>query len=133
MSDGSINVETGGLSKFAGDVGFYAQEIDPQDIDRSRQAFSAGVTFGTNNASVEVLALKEKYAETLTNSLTNLTRFVEAAKILAEAAEQAARDYRAVDDSSERSIHNINYMLTTATQRARATRFPDSPTAGEAS
>jgi hypothetical protein len=103
-------------------VGFYAQEIDPQDIDRSRQAFSAGVTFGTNNASVVVLQTKENYAKALTNSLTNLSRFVEAAKILAEAAEQAAKEYRAVDDQSKASINNINYMLTAATERAQATR-----------
>ncbi|GAA3344237.1 hypothetical protein GCM10020358_46660 [Amorphoplanes nipponensis] len=94
MSDGSIDVETGGLTEFAGDVRFYAEEVDPLDVDRTRQSFSAGITFGTRNASEVVLATKENYARALANSLTNLTRFVEAAKILAEAAEQAANDYR---------------------------------------
>ncbi|GAA3338293.1 hypothetical protein GCM10020358_17860 [Amorphoplanes nipponensis] len=69
-----------------------------------------------------VLATKENYARALANSLTNLTRFVEAAKILAEAAEQAANDYRAVDDQSARSLNNINYLLTTATRQAQAAR-----------
>ena len=124
MSDGSIHVETGGLSEFAGDVRFYAEQIDPLDVDRSKQSFSAGITFGTTNASEVVLATKENYAKALTNSLTNLTRFVEAAKILAEAAEQAAKDFRVVDDQSARGINNINYLLTTATRQAQAARYP---------
>lgn len=122
MSDSSINVETGGLSEFAGDVRFYAEQIDPLDVDRSKQSFSAGITFGTTNASLAVLGAKRNYAEALANSLENLTRFVEAARILAEAAEEVARDFQAVDDQSERSINNINYILTVATDRARATR-----------
>ena len=124
MSDGSIHVETGGLSEFAGDVRFYAEEIDPLDVDRSKQSFSAGITFGTRNASEVVLATKETYAKALASSLTNLTRFVEAAKILAEAAEQAAKDFQAVDDQSARSINNVNYLLTTATRQAQAARYP---------
>lgn len=124
MSDGSMDVETGGLTEFAGDVRFYAEQVDPIDVDRSRQSFSAGITFGTTNASEAVLAAKENYAKALANSLTNLTRFVEAARILAEAAEQAAKDFQAVDDRSARSINNINYMLTTAAQTAQATRHP---------
>jgi hypothetical protein len=124
MGDGSIHVETGGLTEFAGDVRFYAEEVDPLDVDRSKQSFSAGITFGTRNASEVVLATKENYAKALTTSLTNLTRFVEAAKILADAAEQAAKDFRAVDDQSARSINNINYLLTTATRQAQAARHP---------
>jgi len=122
MGDGSIHVETGGLTEFAGDVRFYAEEVDPLDVDRSKQSFSAGITFGTRNASLAVLGAKQDYAEALTNSLANLSRFVEAARILAEAAERAAKDFRAVDDQSERSINNIKYMLTVATDQARTAR-----------
>jgi hypothetical protein len=122
MSDGSMHVETGGLDRFAGDVSFYADEVDPLDIDRARQSFSAGVTFGQKNASVPLLRTKENYGKALANSLTNLTRFVEAAKILADAAEQAAKEFRAVDDRSARSLDNINHLLTDATGRAQAAR-----------
>jgi ApbE superfamily uncharacterized protein (UPF0280 family) len=115
-------VETGGLTEFAGDVRFYAEEVDPLDVARSRQEFSAGITFGTKNASLVVLDAKLDYADAVAKSLTNLTRFVEAARILAEAAEQAAKDFRAVDDQSEQSINNIKYMLTAATDQARAAR-----------
>lgn len=124
MGDGSIHVETGGLTEFAGDVRFYAEQVDPLDVDRSKQSFSAGITFGTKNASLAVLDAKQDYAEALANSLANLSRFVEAARILAEAAEQAAKDFRAVDDQSERSINNIKYMLTVATDQARTARSP---------
>jgi len=124
MSDGAINVETGGLTDFAGDVRFYAEVVDPLDVDRARQSFSAGITFGATNASEVVLTTKENYARALTNSLTNLTRFVEAARILAEAAEQAAKDFRAVDDQSEQAINNLHHVLTAATDRARSARDP---------
>jgi hypothetical protein len=103
-------------------VRFYAEEIDPLDVDRSKQSFSAGITFGTRNASLAVLRAKQDYADALTNSLANLTRFVEAATILAAAAEQVAREFQAVDDQSEQSVNNINYMLTTATDQARVAR-----------
>ncbi|GID95976.1 hypothetical protein ACFQFC_18725 [Amorphoplanes digitatis] len=119
MGDGSINVETGGLDRFAGDVGFYAVEVDPMDVERARRSFSAGITFGQRNASVPLLRTKENYGKALANSLTNLGRFVEAAKILADAAEQAARDFRTVDD---RSARDINHLLTAATERARTAR-----------
>lgn len=122
MSDGSMDVETGGLTEFAGDVRFYAEQVDPIDVDRSKQSFSAGITFGTTNASEAVLVAKENYAKALTNSLTNLTRFVEAARILAEAAEQAANDFQAVDDQSARGIDNIDYLLTMATRQAQEAR-----------
>ncbi|MEU8609031.1 hypothetical protein AB0C29_13615 [Actinoplanes sp. NPDC048791] len=122
MSDSSIHLETGGLVEFAGDVRFYAEKIDPVDVARSRQSFSAGIPFGTTNASEAVLRAKESYARALAHSLTNLTRFIEAARILADAAEQAAEDFRAVDDQSERSISNIKDMLTAATDQTRAAR-----------
>ena len=132
MSDGSIHVETGGLSTFAEDVRFYAQEIDPVDVGRAEQSFSAGITFGTRNASEAVLAAKESYAKALTNSLANLHRFVEAAGILAEAAEQAAKDFRAVDGESARSIDNINRLLSAGTDQARAARDPDDRSVSDA-
>jgi hypothetical protein len=117
MGDSSIHVETAGLADFAGDVRFYAEQVDPVDVARSRQSFSAGITFGSTNASEAVLRAKEDYAEALDHSLTNLTRFVEAARILADAAEQAAKDFRAVDDQSERSINHIKSMVTAAADR----------------
>ncbi|MGW4942470.1 hypothetical protein ACWEOZ_12905 [Actinoplanes sp. NPDC004185] len=124
MSDSSIHLETGGLVEFAGDVRFYAEKVDPIDVARSRQSFSAGITFGTANASEAVLRAKESYAEALAHSLINLTRFIEAARILADAAEQAAKDFRAVDDQSSRSLSNITYMLTVAADREQAARYP---------
>ena len=119
MGDSSIHVETTGLADFAGHVRFYAEQVDPVDVARSRQSFSAGITFGATNASEAVLRAKENYAKALDHSLTNLTRFVEAARILADAAEQAAKDFRAVDDQSERSIHTISRMLSLAAGRTQ--------------
>lgn len=127
MSDGSIHVETAGLAEFAGGVRFYAEVIDPLDVQQAERSFSAGVTFGTTNASLAVLGAKRDYAEALAGSLTNLTRFVEAARILATAAERAAEDFRAADDESARSIDNLRQLLTIATDQARAAHDLDEP------
>ena len=119
MSDGSIHVETAGLAEFAGGVRFYAEVIDPLDVQQAERSFSAGVTFGTTNVSLAVLGAKRDYAEALAGSLTNLTRFVEAARILATAAEQAAEGFRAVDDESARSIDNLRQLSTIASAEVR--------------
>src|SRR5689334_10288282 len=104
----SINVDIEGLHAFAGDVGFYATEIAPNEVDRSRRQFDQGVTFGVRNASGSVHVAKANYAEALRLSLANLAEFVNAATILADAAERAAADFRAVDGRSAAAIDDIN-------------------------
>jgi hypothetical protein len=114
----SIDVDTDGLKSFADNVGFYATEVDPQDVSRSKQQFADGVTFGVNNASGSVYVAKTNYAEALTLSLANLTEFVKAAKILADAAEETAKDFQAVDGRSAEAVEAVNRKLADATQRA---------------
>jgi hypothetical protein len=112
-------VETGGLNEFAGDVGFYATEVDSPAAHRSRRQFDQGVTFGVHNASSAVLAAKERYAASVDVSLRNLTEFVEAAKILAAAAEKVAADFDAVDAGSADAASRVNGLLNTAIQETR--------------
>jgi len=116
VADASIHVDTDGLTEFAGTVGFYATEVDPAEVSRSRQQFAAGVTFGVKNASGAVHVAKENYARALTTSLQNLTEFVEAARILAEAAEKAAADFKNVDNRSAATIAVLNQRLSESAQ-----------------
>jgi hypothetical protein len=116
VADASIHVDTDGLTEFAGNVGFYATKVDPADVSRSRQQFAAGVTFGVKNASGAVHVAKENYARALTTSLQNLTEFVEAARILADAAEKAAADFKNVDARSAAIIAVLDQRLSESTQ-----------------
>jgi hypothetical protein len=116
VADPSIHVDTDGLKQFADNVGFYATEIDPADVGRSKQQFAAGVTFGVNNASGAVHVAKENYARALATSLQNLTEFIEAARILADAAEATASDFKAADSQSAAALADVNRRLFEAAQ-----------------
>jgi hypothetical protein len=122
VADASINVDTDGLKQFADNVGFYATEIDPADVGRSKQEFAAGVTFGIKNASGAVHVAKENYARALATSLQNLTEFVEAARILAEAAEATATDFSAADGRSALALNDVNRRLSEAAQASTTRR-----------
>jgi hypothetical protein len=116
VADASINVDTDGLKQFADNVGFYATEIDPVDVGRSKQQFAAGVTFGVKNASGAVHVAKQNYARALATSLQNLAEFVEAARVLAEAAEATATDFKAADSRSAAALDDVNRRLFEAAQ-----------------
>ena len=124
MGDPSIQVETGGLTEFASNVGFYAAEVDAPAASRSSRQFDQGVTFGVKNASSAVLAAKERYATSVDVSVSNLREFVEAAKILAAAAEKVAAEFDAVDARSADAADRVNGLLNTAIQEVRWTYGP---------
>ena len=125
MGDPSIHVETGGLNDFASNVRFYAAQVDAPAAARSTQQFSQGVSFGVHNASSAVLAAKERYATSVDVSLRNLTEFVEAAKILATAAQKVAAEFDAVDARSADAANRVNGLLNTAIQETRWMFGPD--------
>jgi hypothetical protein len=126
VADPSINVDTDGLKDFADNVGFYATEIDPADVGRSRQQFAAGVTFGVKNASGAVHVAKENYAKALATSLQNLTEFVEAARVIAEAVEATAADFRGSDVRSAAALADVNRRLFEAVQASAERRSGES-------
>jgi hypothetical protein len=124
VGDPSIHVDADGLKEFADNVGFYATEVDPEDVSRSKQQFAAGVTFGVKNASGAVQVAKQRYAETLQNSLDNLMAFVEAARILASAAERVAADYQASDG---RAAADVGKILNEARDKSLAAQHVVGP------
>ena len=127
VGDPSIHVDTDGLKEFADNVGFYATEVDPEDVSRSKQQFAAGVTFGVRSASGAVHVAKENYAKALATSLQNLTEFVEAARILADAAEKAAADFKAADGRSAATVEDVNRRLSEAADASFVRRHTYGP------
>ena len=122
MGDPSINVETGELKRFAKDVGFETDEVMQPAVGRATMPLQDGVTFGAKNVSGAVHAAKARYAQSLSASVGNLTEFLNAARIMATAAEQVAKDFDAVDVRSAEGSDRVLGILRAATDQARATR-----------
>jgi len=122
VGDPSIRVETGELKRFATDVGFETDEVMQPAVVRATMPLQDGVTFGTKNASGAVHAAKIQYAESLTASMSNLTEFINAARIMAAAAEQVAKNFDAVDARSGAGSARVMSILRTTTDEALAAR-----------
>ncbi|BCJ54160.1 hypothetical protein Asp14428_56350 [Actinoplanes sp. NBRC 14428] len=123
MGEPGINVETGGLSKFATDVHVDTDSVLAPAAERARIQLGDGVTFGARNASGAVHAAKVRYAQSLSASTANLKRYVEAAKLLAAAAEKVAADFDTSDTRAAKSTEQAEQALWAAAQEARAARL----------
>ncbi|MEV6629502.1 hypothetical protein AB0M54_01970 [Actinoplanes sp. NPDC051470] len=122
MSDPSINVETGELNNFAKDVRFEADEVFRPAVSRAATTLS-GVNFGQKNASGAVHAAKTRYSQAMSTHIRNLNAYVEAAGIMAAAAEIVAREFDAVDANNAEAAARVNAMLRSATDEAHRKAF----------
>jgi hypothetical protein len=122
MGDPSIKVETGELANFAEDVRFDSDEVFRPAVSRAAVSLS-GVTFGQKNASGAVHAAKTRYSQAMSSHIRNLNAYVEAAGILAAAAEIVAREFDAVDADNAEAAARVNAMLRTATDEAHRKAF----------
>jgi hypothetical protein len=123
VGDPSINVQTGELRRFAKDVGFEADEVLAPAVDRATLPLQDGVRFGAKNASGAVHAAKTRYAQALSAHMSNLTEYIQAAKIMAAAAAQVATDFDEVDARSADASARVGNILRTATDQAQAARL----------
>ncbi|MEV8508732.1 hypothetical protein AB0368_28430 [Actinoplanes sp. NPDC051475] len=123
MGDPGINVETGGLTKFATDVHVDTDSVLAPATERAGIQLGDGVRFGEKNASGAVHAAKVRYAEGLAASTANLQEYVNAAKLLAAAAEKVAADFDASDTRAAKTTEQAEQALWAAAQEARAARL----------
>jgi hypothetical protein len=123
VGDRRIEVRTDKLSEFAGEVRFEAGEVLEPAVTRNSVPLRDGVTFGARNASGAVHSAKVKYAQSLAASMANLNEFVEAAKIMAAAAEKVAAEFDAVDVRSSAAVDRVNALLSQAVGEAQAARI----------
>ncbi|WP_212991241.1 hypothetical protein [Actinoplanes auranticolor] len=122
MGDPGINVETGGLSKFATDVRADVDNIVEPAVGRATLPLDS-VPFGAQNASGGVHAAKQRYARSLSASTENLSNFLAAARLLAAAAEKVAAEFEATDARSAEGTKRVEQALFSAAEDARATRI----------
>jgi hypothetical protein len=123
MGDPSIKVETGELNNFANHVRHQAGDVLQPAVNRASLSMASGVPFGATNASGAVHAAKQRYAQSLSVSMANLEQFVQAAKIMADAAEKVAADFDAVDSRSADAVSRVNSLLASAAKEAEAARI----------
>ncbi|WP_067508300.1 hypothetical protein [Actinoplanes sp. TFC3] len=134
MGDG-INVETGGLSNFSKEVHADTDVFLEPARDRANVQFQEGIRFGQGNASEVVLAAKARYALSLGASQTNLTEYVKAARLLANAAEKVAAMLNESDARAAKSTEAADKALYEAWAEARAAFLAvdgNSPRGGQA-
>lgn len=122
MGDPGINVETGGLDRFATDVRADIDNVTGPAVGRATSPLDS-VPFGAQNASGGVHAAKERYARSLTASTANLTNYLDAARLLAAAAEKVAAEFDAADARSAEGVNRVRQALFSAAEEARAARL----------
>ena len=128
MGDG-IRVETEGLNKFSEKVqGDTSRTLEPGYTD-ARVSLQSGVRFGQSNASGTVHAAKERYAASLEASTGNIVEYMQAARVLADAAAKVATLFDASDGRSAARTDDVQSALAAAAaeaqqRRAAADRHP---------
>jgi hypothetical protein len=122
VSDPGINVETGGLTKFATDVRADTDNVAEPAVGRATMPLDS-VPFGAQNASGGVHAAKQRYARSLSASTENLTNYLAAARLLAAAAEKVAAEFDATDARSAEGTKRVQQALWLAAEEARRTRL----------
>jgi hypothetical protein len=123
VGEPGINVETGGLNKFATDVHVDTDSVLGPATERAQVQLSDGVRFGAKNASGAVHAAKQRYAQSLVASTENLKQYVAAAKLLAAAAQKVAAELDASDARAAKSTAPAEQALWAAAEEARKARL----------
>jgi hypothetical protein len=121
VGDPGINVETGGLTRFATDVRADIDYVTEPAVGRATLPLDS-VPFGAQNASGGVHAAKQRYARSLTASTQNLSNFLDAARLLAAAAEKVAAEFDASDARSAEGAKRVEQALWSAAEEARVAR-----------
>ncbi|UQU63436.1 hypothetical protein COUCH_31160 [Couchioplanes caeruleus] len=113
MPDG-VQIQTDQVNEFAQGLRADADKGFASAADRGADLHAHGVVFGAKIDSGTVLAAKERYARALENTDANLRAYKLAAGILADVAEQIARDFARVDMSSEAAQQHVQKLLSGA-------------------
>jgi hypothetical protein len=99
VDESGIRVRTGELCRFAEGVRFETTSVFAPAVAALTVPLRAGVPFGARLREVSgpTEAAARRYASAVDASLAGLRQFVQAAALLAEAAERVAADFQAAD------------------------------------
>ena len=117
MPDG-VQIQTEQVSEFAQGLRAEADKGFASAADRGADLHQHGVVFGANIDSSTVLEAKQRYGKALENTYANLKAYQMAAGILADVAEQIARDFAHADMTSEAAQRHVQTLLNGAITEA---------------
>jgi hypothetical protein len=128
----TVEVDLKGLVDFAGAVD---GGVDKNFAPRTGQLqgdYAYGVCFGYGNPSGDVHAAKMKYHDCLSVITRQIEAYIEASKILADAARKAAERYGSADAMSAAQTKAVEDLLVQAIADARTRREAAEAAAAEA-
>jgi hypothetical protein len=114
-----FQVEVTGLTDLADEVRTETDMTLRPQSGQVRTNFAGGVRFGGQSASGYVYAAKERYRESLVRGMEVLHAYVQAADVLAAAAETVAANYRQSDAMSQARSREVADALNAAIVEAR--------------
>jgi hypothetical protein len=117
-----VRVETDGLNKFSSQVQNDTSQTLESGYSRASVDLSSGVEFGANSASGGVHAAKERYVQSLQASTANVVAYMEAARVLADAAGKVAAAMDATDGRAARRASEVRGLLAEAVTESQQRR-----------
>jgi hypothetical protein len=114
-----FQVEVTGLTDLADEVRTETDMTLRPQSTKVRTNFASGVRFGAASASGYVYAAKKRYRDSLVRGMDVLNAYVEAAEVLAAAAEKVAANYKQSDALSVARTQEVDKALAEALVEAR--------------
>jgi hypothetical protein len=115
----SVTVDIDGLHSFAGAVDTEVEgNFRPRTVPLI-DSYATGVPFGADSPSGDVHAARMKYYDCLTGVTEQLTAYVNASKILADAIRLVAKNYSDADALSEAQAKEIEGAFGSAMRAAQ--------------
>ena len=114
MPDNGVEIDTGQVDEYAKGLRSEADSGFSQAATRGRDLHQHGVVFGARLPGDVILQAKNRYARALENTELNLREYQRAAEILANVAEQIARDFAKADRSSVEAQRRVADLLNNA-------------------
>jgi hypothetical protein len=118
VADG-VRVETDGLNKFSNQVQNDTSATLDAGYSRASVDLSAGVTFGAANASGGVHAAKQRYVDALIAHTNNVHAYMDAARILADAAAKVAAAVEETDGRAGKRADEVRGLMAQAVTDSR--------------
>jgi hypothetical protein len=78
------------------------------------QGYAPGVAFGARNPSLDLHAVRSRYADCLQTTVDQLAAYIDASSVLVAAAVEIAFRYRTVDELAAASVQDVDAVLTNA-------------------
>jgi hypothetical protein len=114
----AINVDVSALDRFAGSVDSEVEANFRPEAAQLMTVYGQGAHFGHGHPSADVTAARVKYTECLQGAAEQLAGYVNAAKILVDAAHMVSSRYRDTDALAVANAVEVEQALWAAMRAA---------------